>query len=114
MSDFSWPKSKRIRNRPHYQKVQNKGRKFSTDHFLFFYMKSSQTQIGITVTKRVGNAVCRNKIKRFLREYLRHHYHEIPQYNIVVVARYRCKNLCKKEMFDSLNKFQRKISTKTK
>lgn len=112
MKEFSWSKSKRVRTRSHYKKIQNDGRKFSTMHFVFFYLKGSQTQIGITITKRIGNAVFRNRMKRFLREYFRVHYHQIPNLHIVVIARYKCMNFCKKEMLDSLGMFFKKIKIK--
>ena len=112
MKEFSWPKSKRVRMRSHYKKIQNDGRKFSTEHFIFCYIKGTQTQIGFTVTKRLGNAVFRNKMKRFLREYFRSHYQQVPNLHIVVVARYKCTKFCKQGMLDSLNTFLKNIDIK--
>ena len=109
MNDFCWPKAKRIRNRRCYQQVQNVGSKYKTSHFIFFYIRSNRTQIGLTVTKRIGNAVYRNKIKRFLREYFRHYYNDIPAFQIVVVVRHTCISFNKEAMISSLNRFQKYI-----
>ena len=107
MNDFCWPKAKRIRNRRCYQQIQNYGTKYKTHHFIFFFRKSESTQIGITVTRRIGNAVYRNKIKRFLREYFRHCYYDIPQFQIVVVVRHTCMNFCEKDMISSLHRLKK-------
>ena len=36
------------------------------------------TRLGITVTRKVGNAVTRNRIKRLVREVFRQHRHRLP------------------------------------
>lgn len=47
------------------------------------------TRIGITVTKKVGGAVLRNRIKRRFREIFRHHRQELlPSMDVVVNAHY--------------------------
>jgi ribonuclease P protein component len=47
------------------------------------------TRIGITVTKKVGGAVLRNRIKRRFREIFRHHRQELlPPMDVVVNAHY--------------------------
>jgi len=43
--------------------------------------------VGITVSSRVGNAVVRNRLKRWIREYVRHHRVELPAGDVAVVAK---------------------------
>ena len=41
----------------------------------------------MTVSSRVGGAVVRNRLKRWVREYLRRHLDEVPDGDHVLVAR---------------------------
>jgi ribonuclease P protein component len=47
----------------------------------------AMTRIGITVSSRVGNAVVRNRIKRWVREFVRHHKELLPAGDLVIVAK---------------------------
>jgi ribonuclease P protein component len=52
-----------------------------------------RSRIGITVSKRVGGAVVRNRIKRRVREVLRHRYACLePGWDLVVVVRPEAAN----------------------
>ncbi|MBK8171389.1 MAG: ribonuclease P protein component [Sandaracinaceae bacterium] len=75
----------RVRKRFEYRLVQNKGRRVSTPHFTILVSTRAPSQtapggapidpprsrLGVTVTKKVGNAVARNRVKRVLREVFR-------------------------------------------
>ena len=60
---------------------------------LVLYAKKNrlnQTRVGITVSKKLGGAVVRNRVRRRLREVYRLHEDRfLPGYDIVVVARSR-------------------------
>jgi len=47
----------------------------------------SHVRYGITVSKRVGNAVTRNRVKRRLREILRRHKESLARIDAVWIAR---------------------------
>ena len=61
-------KDMRIRRRAEYVSVQSNGQKLHGRHLLALAQKRSDPslvgRLGITVTKKVGNAVVRNRIKR--------------------------------------------------
>ena len=46
--------------------------------------------MGLAVTRKLGSAVRRNRIKRVLREFFRLHQHELPPATDVVVVPKRC------------------------
>ena len=62
--------------------------------YLVLYARAnhgSQNRVGITVSKKLGKAVVRNRVRRRLREVYRLHEDRFaPGWDIVVVARSRC------------------------
>jgi ribonuclease P protein component len=91
-----FPRARRVRKRLDYLRIQNQGRRYSTAHFLVFAMPSSRppagsttpTRFGVTVSRKVGDAVTRNRVKRWIRESCRRWAPSLPpNLDIVVVAR---------------------------
>ena len=62
--------------------------------YLVLYAKrnrSATNRVGVTVSKKLGGAVVRNRVRRRLREIYRLHEEQFqPGWDIVVVARSRC------------------------
>lgn len=58
-----------------------------TAHFVFYvsFREGGRRRFGCTVSKKVGNAVLRTRVKRLLREVFRTHREELPA-GVVVVA----------------------------
>ncbi|MDH3199660.1 MAG: ribonuclease P protein component [Myxococcales bacterium] len=80
----------RLKKRYEFRQVQLTGRRIHTPHFLIVLQPNSleNTRLGITVTKKVGNAVQRNRIKRVVREVFRRNRHLFPpSHDIVFVAK---------------------------
>jgi ribonuclease P protein component len=75
------PKAHRIRLRYDYLKVSKKGRKVHTPHFIVLILadRDQLTRLGITASRKIGNAVERNRIKRLLREFFRNFYCHLPE-----------------------------------
>ncbi len=72
MAAFSYPKTDRLRKRREFLRL-NQGRKVANEAFLVAWRPHSEgrTRLGVTVTKKVGCAVVRNRIKRVAREVFR-------------------------------------------
>lgn len=69
-----------------------------------------RTRLGITVTRKTGNAVVRNRIKRLVREYFRLNRQKIRgSFDINVIAKKAAADATSKEVFASLEKLFCKI-----
>lgn len=83
-------RNNRLKKRYQFNYVYKSGEHFSNEHIVL-YVASSKTKfikVGFAVTKKVGHAVVRNKIRRRLREIVKKQLPLLKQnYNIIIVAR---------------------------
>jgi ribonuclease P protein component len=88
--DHSFPKSLRLRTPAEFKAVYDAKRSVS-DARLVVYAKPNgamPSRIGLSVSRKVGNAVRRVRLRRLLREAFRLHQHELPAgFDFVLVAR---------------------------
>ncbi|MDY6988663.1 MAG: ribonuclease P protein component [Thermodesulfobacteriota bacterium] len=73
MGAFSFKKAERILKRDDFKRLFKCGKKIHGDHFVVYYCRNNLgiLRMGVTVSKRVGCAVIRNRVKRLLRESFR-------------------------------------------
>jgi ribonuclease P protein component len=79
-----------VRSRREYLALQREGRRRTTPHFVLLVRPRSNgaSRLGITVSRKVGDAVTRNHVKRCIREWFRRHSQQItPVIDLVVIAR---------------------------
>ena len=89
-TSFSFPKFARLLARREFLFLQNRGKRRHCSHFVVILSpaKGGQSRLGITVTRRFGNAVVRNKMKRLLREFFRIHRMKIsPEQDVLIIPR---------------------------
>lgn len=92
----AFPKSARLRQSQEFRSTLNQGVKTVCPHVVLFASPRTDengTRLGLVVSKKVGNSVTRNRVKRYLREAYRHLRPDIDQeavlknLDLVVVAR---------------------------
>lgn len=87
------PTPKRLRKRNDFQELRSLGKNIFCKSFVLQYRLISQKQaisrrLGIIASRRVGNAVKRNRGKRIIRELFRIHENKLPlNCDIVVILR---------------------------
>ena len=89
MSDHRFPKKSRLLRAREFERVFN-ARNSASDAWVVLYGAASESghpRIGLTVSRRVGGAVERNRWKRLLREAFRRAQPELPPLDLVCVVR---------------------------
>jgi len=99
----------RLRKSWEYQLVRKMGCKFYAPHFVLLVFDNTlkNSRLGITVSRKVGNAVERNRLKRITREFFRvssHLYPGLKDYSVIArrgAAQLSCSeiNIELKKMF---------------
>lgn len=102
---FSFKKDDRILKRSEFLEITRSGRKVQNDCFIAFFKTSrlDHPRLGITVTRKVAKAARRNRLKRLIREYFRHHRRQLTQNrDINIVAKIKAADLSAEKVFSSL------------
>jgi ribonuclease P protein component len=97
LTGFSFGKERRIRRRKDFLRIQAVGQRTSTAHFVMLVAAreaAACARVGFVVTRKIGNAVQRNRIKRVCRECFRMWPDLVPDgIDLVIIARSRADEL---------------------
>lgn len=96
-----FPRDERLLKRADFLRVSGLGQKIHSTNFLIIRQRSTlpAVRIGITVSRKVGNSVMRNRLKRLIREFYRLNKNLFiwADYNIIAkqgAARLAYKDVC--------------------
>ena len=67
----SFPRRYRLGDNKNYRYVYRRGKSFPSRNLVLIYLKGREQKFGFSVSSKVGNAVTRNRIRRFMREDVR-------------------------------------------
>jgi ribonuclease P protein component len=86
---YGFPKEYRLLKRFEFRRVENAGKRKRLDHVVVVFAENSgeYPRLGLVVSRRIGNAVIRNRVKRIIREFFRYHRLTLNPVDIVVIAR---------------------------
>ena len=90
METQTFGKDERIRKRQDYLRIYEQGARRYSQRFTIITCRnpSGIRRLGTTVSKKAGNAVQRNRIKRLLREFFRLNKSRLPAaQDIVIIAK---------------------------
>lgn len=102
----------RMKKRYEFRQVQLNGRRIHTPHFLVVVQPNAlhNTRLGITVTKKVGTAVQRNRIKRVVREVFRRNRRLFPAaHDVVFIAKRNATSIDYDGLVSELERAARKL-----
>ncbi len=104
MPAYPLKKCHKILKREEYLKIGAEGKKIRSNHFIVLYKEKSvgSCRAGITASKRVGNAVYRNRVKRLIREFFRLNNELFCPADMVFIAGRNSCHLTYKELSDEL------------
>jgi ribonuclease P protein component len=83
-------KHERLRRHKDFQLALHHGSRRHTKNFTIILRPNALqfSRLGVTVGKKVGNAVKRNRVKRCLREFFRLYKHKLPtSHDLVIIAK---------------------------
>ena len=104
---FSFPKSARLLTRREFLLLQNRGKRRHCPHFVVILSPATgkRSRLGITVTRRFGNAVARNRMKRLLREFFRMHQMQLSSsQDVLIIPRAGAHTLALTHIAEELGK----------
>jgi ribonuclease P protein component len=81
----------RIKKNKEFQQVFKQGKSYANRQFIIYVLKKDEQdyfRIGLSVSKKVGNSVTRNQIKRYIRQSVFELKDSIkPMHDYVIIAR---------------------------
>ena len=76
-----------LKKNAQFQTVYRRGRSLANQHLALLYLRRPELKIGISVSKKVGKAHVRNRVKRRIRECVRPLLPRLKKGHYVIVAR---------------------------
>ncbi|WAA12296.1 ribonuclease P protein component [Fervidibacillus halotolerans] len=98
-------KKYRIKKNEEFQRIFKKGKSAANRQFIIYRLENERDhfRIGLSVSKKIGNAVVRNRIKRYIRQVFHELEQEIrPSYDLIIIARKPAKDMDYHEVKQSL------------
>jgi len=103
---YAFPKQARLLKSADFHQVRQGGKRRHTPNFIVvvLHRSNSLTRLGLTVSRKVGGAVQRNRVKRLVREYFRNHIEQLPAgVDISIIAKKGAAELSYARVCDELN-----------
>lgn len=110
-----------IRKKSDFLELKNKGKKLNLSKWLFVTYKENQNErlrYGIILSRKVGNSVTRNKLRRWCREFIRSNYKQFGHIDLNLIFKPMekdfFKNLDHKAFLQTMNSLEDGLLLKSK
>lgn len=117
MTELTFPRELRLLTPSEFTPVFKQPIVASTPAFTFLAIPNNQStpRLGLTIAKkRVKKANQRNRIKRLIRESFRNRQHQLPNIDVVVMAKNETDKMTNEQLFKYLDKQWKKLSQRCK
>ena len=92
-ADESFARRYRLGDNKNYRYVYRRGKSHPSKNLVLIHLKGREQKFGFSVSSKVGNAVTRNRIRRFLREDVRRMRTELKCGKYIFIARPALKSV---------------------
>ena len=95
----------RIRKNMEFKNIYKLGKNYWNRNLILYVKKngSNETRVGYTITKKIGNAVTRNKLRRRINEIYRLKFYNIKEgYDLIFIAKKSIKDISYNELEGSM------------
>ena len=102
---YGFPRTKRLTKKPEFDHVFQHGKKRAGPHFVCYAIQQGEkdSRLGLVVSRKVGGAVVRNRVKRYIRHFFRTHSGQFSEpLQLVVIARHTAAQLDYAQSVESL------------
>ncbi len=105
-------KADRLLKRFEFVHLATNAKKIGNRHFIVFYEQNKQesSRLGITVSRKVGKAVTRNRIKRIARECFRRHRPDLSNHwDLHIIAKRQAADISNQALTQSMHMLLKRI-----
>ncbi len=107
LTDFSFSKKERVLKQADFVRIKIAGKKADSECFIARYKKNGKenNRLGLTISKKAGRAVVRNRLKRLVREKFRVNKHNLSgSWDINIIAKKNVAQCSSEQVFLSMDK----------
>jgi ribonuclease P protein component len=92
----------RLRNREEFSRIYRSGKSFANGQFVVYWSRQPAAEpfrLGVSASRKIGNAVVRNRLRRVVKEIVRLHADRIvPQVDLILIVRKPAVSMKTKEL----------------